>query len=107
MTSMAISAWHNMASKGTRGKKKLDNADDPQTPEAQDDCSLRKEDFLNYAYEAEGWEKGMLSGMQTEHEDLQARLSRAGGALETFSQRDLRGLIRKAGRQFFDRNYET
>lgn len=105
MTGDAVSAWRGMAAKGTRGKKKLDNVRDPQTPDEEDDCAVRKEDFLNYAYEAEGWEAGMLEGMKAEHEALKERLIKAGGPLAQFAERSLRGALRTAGKGHFDRNY--
>ena len=105
MTTAAVSAWRSMAAKGTRGKKKLDNTFAPITPEPEDDCDLRKEDFLNYAYESEGWEKDMLEGMKAEHEALKKRLTSAGGTLGNFAEREIRVFIRTAGRKFFDDEY--
>lgn len=74
MTSDAVSAWKGMADKGTRGKKKLDNVTEPETPEPEDDCKVRPEEFLNYAYEAEGWEQEILRSLQDEHERLAKRI---------------------------------
>ncbi len=78
MTNAAFSAWRNMSAKGTRGKKKLDNVNAPSTPEPVDDCAVLKDDFLNYAYEAEGWEMGVLETMSDNHEAVIARVTKNG-----------------------------
>lgn len=105
MTPKAIGAWKGMAEKGTRRKKKLDNVWNPQTPEEEDDCALREEEFLNYAYEAEGGEEEMLEEMKAEHNALKARLMKAVGPLARFAERSLRGALRAAGRTFFDNEH--
>ena len=101
MTIDAISAWKNMSSKSQRNKLPLDPVDNPKTPNPDDDCKTRKEDFLNYAYEAEGWEKSMLDGMTTEHNDFMSRLSKAGIDLKSFEN-----LIRSIGFKSFQSKYE-
>lgn len=78
MTAQSISAWRNMATKSSRGRKKLDNIAAPATPEPEDDCDIRPEEFLNYAYESEGWEGETLRSLQTEHERLVKRLTSDG-----------------------------
>lgn len=78
MTPVAISAWRNMSSKGSHHKKKLDNVSEPATPEPDDDCILRPEEFLNYAYEAQGWEMGALETMNDNHEAVIGRVTKSG-----------------------------
>jgi len=78
MTDAALSAWRNMSAKGKRNKKKLDDVNAPSTPEPVDDCKVLKDDFLNYAYEAEGWEMGVLETMHDNHEAVIARATKGG-----------------------------
>ena len=78
MTSDALSAWKRMAAKADRGKKELDDVNEPATPDPYDDCELRPEEFLNHAYEAQGWEKVELRSMQEEHERLMKTLTATG-----------------------------
>lgn len=103
MTPKAKSAWRGMAAKGTRGRKKLDNVYDPVTPEPEDDCFLRDEDDLDYAYEATEDDKKMLEKMVAEHEALRSELIRRGGALAEYVESDLRIALRAAGLDFFDK----
>ena len=70
MSQSALKAWKNMSDKQTRGKRPLDNVRSPKTPGLEDDCEFRKEEYLNYAYESEGWEKGMLDGLRSAHENF-------------------------------------
>jgi len=102
MTSQAVAAWRNMAAKGTRGKKKLDDINPPhETPEPEDDCVLRPEGFLNYAYEAEGWEMGTLETMRDEHESLVARVTKDG----VLSRDEVEKALTKAGLSYFQARY--
>lgn len=103
MTAPAISAWRNMSAKGGRGRKKLDNIAAPATPEREDDCAMRPEEFLNYAYESEGWEGETLRTLQDEHERLVKRLT-SGGDL---SQTNIELSIAAAGFAFFQTKYRS
>lgn len=103
MTSLSISAWRKMSAKGSRGRKKLDNINDPVTPETEDDCDLRPEEFLNYAYESEGWENETLSSLQAEHERLIKRLT-SGGDL---SRPNIESAIASAGFAYFQTRYKA
>lgn len=103
MTADAVSAWGNMSAKSSRGKKKLDDVTDPKTPEPEDDCALRPEEFLNYAYESEGWERGVLSSMQAEHEQLVKRLTTGGD----ISRGDVERSLMTAGHEFFQKQLDA
>lgn len=104
MTPQAVSAWSGMARKGGRGKKKLDDVDPPHaTPGTEDDCKLRPEEFLNYAYESEGWEAGTLQGMVAEHERLIKSVTRGGDA----SRADVERALSSAGFAYFQARYRA
>ena len=103
MTSDAISAWRGMAAKEDRGKKKLDNINDPQTPPTEDDCDLRPEEFLNYAYEAKGGEEATLQSMRDEHERLVKRLTSDG----KLSRLIIELAISSAGFAYFQTRYKA
>ena len=103
MTPVAVDAWKRMAAKGGRGRRQLDNISDPQTPPTDDDCELRPEEFLNYAYELEGWEKETLRSLQSEHERLVKRLT-ADGKLERLG---IELAILSAGFAFFQTKYKA
>ena len=104
MTSDAVSAWKRMSTKGTRGRKKLDNVFPPHaTPETEDDCLLLPDEFLNYAYESEGWEKETLQSLQVEHERLVKRLT-TGGKL---SKLHIELAISSAGFAYFQTQYKA
>jgi hypothetical protein len=100
MTSDAVSAWKGMAGKGTRGKKKLDNVAEPETPEPEDDCKVRPEEFLNYAYKAEGWEQETLRSLQDEHERLAKRVCQGDLTRSIFESS-----ITSAGFSYFSTRY--
>jgi hypothetical protein len=99
MSKDALSAWKNMSIKGTRDRKKLDDFEDPKTPSPEDDCALRKEEYLNYAYDSEGWEKDMLNSMVARHESLVERLS------EEMKREDFEYVIFSAGNMYFNKMY--
>ena len=103
MTAQSISAWRSMAAKSGRGRKKLDNIADPQTPEPEDDCDIRPEEFLNYAYESEGWEGETLRSLRAEHERLVKRLT-SGGDL---SRLLIELAISSAGFAYFQTRYKA
>ena len=95
MSQSALKAWKNMSDKQTRGKRPLDNVRSPKTPGPEDDCEFRKEEYLNYAYESEGWEKGMLNGLRRAHENfVQNEVS--------ISKKDFEEFIYLAGITLFD-----
>ena len=102
MTPDAVSAWKRMVAKRDRGKKKLDDIHPPhQTPEPEDDCVLRPEDFLNYAYESQGWEEGELRLMQGEHDRLVSSVTKDG----TLSRDEVENALAKAGLSYFQARY--
>ena len=104
MTTASISAWRRMAAKNDRGKKELDSLYPPhRTPSTEDDCELRPEEFLNYAYEAKGGEAALLQSMQDEHERLVKRLT-SGGDL---SRLHIELAISSAGFAYFQAQYRT
>lgn len=93
--------WWRKAPGAGRGMLPLDDVDDPRTPEPDDDCALREEDYLNYAYEAMGDEKEVLGAMKERHEALKADLIAAGGALGEYGERRLRNDLLTMGRKYF------
>ena len=97
MSPEALGAWKNMADKGTRSRKPLDNVKNPRTEDPSDDCTWRKEEYLNYAYESEGWEKGMLSSLRAAHKNFVITLD--------VPQKDFENVITIAGGLFFDYSY--
>jgi hypothetical protein len=103
MTTQSISAWRKMAMGSSRGRKKLDNIVDPQTPEPEDDCDVRPEEFLNYAYAAEGWEGEKLRSLQAEHERLVKRLTSDG----KLSRLPIELAISSAGFAYFQARYRA
>lgn len=76
----AKAAWARVASKGDRYALPLDDIDDPQTSDPQDDCKLyrgkskntdpKDNPALQNAYQAQGWEKGMLNYLTAAHESF-------------------------------------
>lgn len=103
MTNVAVSAWRNMSAKGTRGKKKLDNVTEPETPDPADDCVVLKDDFLNYAYEAQGWEMGVLETMNDNHEAVIARVTKGG----ILSRDEVEKVLNEAGLSYWRTRYRA
>ena len=104
MTSQAVAAWRNMSAKGIRGKKKLDDINPPHsTPEPEDDCILRPEEFLNYAYESEGWEPAALQAMRREHENLIARVT----SNDVLTRDEVEKALTRAGLSYFQSRYKA
>lgn len=81
----AVARWEKQSG---RKMKALDNHKHPpkgtdpfhdkhHTEDPSDDCRMNKDgfDFLNYSYEAQGGEKGMLKSMVTRHEEAMAGVS--------------------------------
>lgn len=109
MTPKAIDAWGNMSSKNKRKALRLDDymhRHDPEDPndyhtdDPADDCELRKEDYLNFAYESDGSEAGLYNGfVNTHNQEISDLKSSYGGhpLLEDFEN-----LITQAGWDFFD-----
>jgi len=66
----ATLAWKNAAAKG-RARHKFDDWKLKETPPLEDDCKMHTDpdkEHLNYAYEAEGWEKGLLKYLSAQHD---------------------------------------
>ena len=97
MTPKAVDAWRAMSAKGERGRRRLDDIDAPKTRDPRDDCTLRREEFLNYAYEETGEEDDMLLSMQGEHERLMDRVTRGGDV----TRGELEAAIAAAGFSYF------
>ena len=71
MTKQAISAWKGLSNKNSRERKPLDNPPpNNKTDEKIDDCDMREEDFLNYAYAEEGYERSMYETMKKNHQEF-------------------------------------
>lgn len=94
----AKAAWARVASKGDRYALPLDDIDNPQTPDPQDDCKLyrgkskstdpKENPYLQNAYQAQGWEQGMLKYLTAAHEsfmeDLKKENPKLPNALERY-----------------------
>ena len=81
----AVGGWKKQSN---RNMKALDNHkhppdgtdpfhDEHHTEDPSDDCRMNKDgiDFLNYSYEAQGWEAGVLDSMVTRHEETMTGVS--------------------------------
>lgn len=88
----AVAGWKKQTG---RTMKALDNHKHPpkgtdpfhdahHTEDPTDDCRMNKDgiDFLNYSYEAQGWEKGMLDSMVARHEETMVQVSSPEGVEE-------------------------
>lgn len=89
---------------GKRGDVKkvpLDNADDPKTPEPDDDCPFvdDKSDVLNYSYDGPG-QAGAKSQLMQRHEDVVAQFADAG-----MKRQSLEGMLMNMGDALFDSKY--
>lgn len=67
----ARKAWAKAAA-SSRRRKPFDDVMNPKTPEREDDCIVHDyprtpENPLNNAYEAEGWEAGLLQSLRSQH----------------------------------------
>ena len=77
VSAQAQTAWKKAADKG-RKRHKFDDKFEPKTPPREDDCIVHEFDHkehLNYAYEAEGWERGMLQYLTAQHDAAMRELS--------------------------------
>lgn len=76
----ATTAWKSVANKG-RKRQPFDDWKLKNTPPTNDDCKLHSDpekEHLNYAYEAEGWEKGLLKYLEAQHDAVMEELSDIG-----------------------------
>ena len=100
----ARAAWKKVADSG-RKRHKFDDRLKPKTPPIEDDCSTfvdAHKEHLNYAYEAEGWEKGMLKYLEAQHEATMQELSDIPNV-----RAEVTDLIRTvSSNQFWSRHYE-
>ena len=103
MTDDAVSAWRRMAVKSTRNRKKLDDIFAPQTPEPEDDCTLLADEFLNYAYESEGWEMETFNSLKSEHERLVKRLTSGADV----SREAIERCLLAGGHAYFQKQYNA
>jgi hypothetical protein len=74
VTKSARESWQGVFN-GKRPRLKLDDKEHKHelpgnkyhTDDPSDDCKLQNADFLNYAYESEGWEKVMRAKLEDNH----------------------------------------
>lgn len=104
MSDSAIAAWKNMSVQGTRSRLELDNVKLPKeqrkTPDLpDDDCRFRDEDFLNYAYESEDWEKPMFETMVDNHKGLIAEIPNL--TYDDGGDESIRKLMAEARQRYF------
>ena len=94
--------WQFYGSKrGDVKKVPLDNADDPKTPEPDDDCPFvdDKSDVLNYSYDGPG-QASAKSQLMQRHEDVVAQFADAG-----MKRQSLEGMLMNMGDALFDSKY--
>jgi hypothetical protein len=95
--------WQFYGSKrGDVKKVPFDNADDPKTPQEDDDCAFvdDKDDVLNYSYDGPG-QASAKSQLMQRHEDVVAQFEEAGG----MKRQSLEGLLMNLGDTLFDTKY--
>jgi hypothetical protein len=99
----ATASWRNVAEKG-RKRHKFDDWKLKVTPPTDDDCKVHNDpekEHLNYAYEAEGWEKGLLRYLEAQHEATMEELSDIPNA-----RREVEGLIASVAiGEFWQKHY--
>lgn len=94
--------WQFYGSKrGDVKKVPFDDADDPKTPEPDDDCPIvdDKSDVLNYSYDGPG-QAGAKSQLMQRHEDVVAQFADAG-----MKRQSLEGMLMNMGDALFDSKY--
>jgi len=111
----AYGGW--MKQKGKRNAIELDDIDLPperqKTPDdPSDDCVLHNNDDgdcgnrdtspLNYAYEALGWEKGMLKALKEEHEAMALQLYKF-----DIERSEIERALSEASFEFFRSSYDA
>lgn len=117
VSAKAYKAWSGLQKSGRRSIP-LDDAeeDDPKkkkTPtDVSDDCNVHKigdkdcggrdPAALNYAYESEGWEKGMLEKMESSHKMFMKVLTKMGLDEETIYKN-----LKESGMKLFSAQYLT
>jgi hypothetical protein len=105
VSSSAKTGWKKAYDSG-RKKKALDSKKPPhKTPDdPSDDCILYNEkglEFLDYTYEAEGWEEGLLNTLISEHESNISELIRVSG----MERKELERNLENYGMEFFGSKY--
>lgn len=82
-------------------KKPFDDADDPKTPDDDDDCSLVNDpnDVLNYSYDGAG-NTGAKSQLMQRHEEAVAQF-----AEHDMPKKFIEGMLGQLGDSFFDKKY--
>ncbi len=108
----AQSAWTKVF-RGGRERKRFDdiyhvhnNVDDYHTDEPEDDCKIyrgkgKDAKYLNYSYESEGWEQGVLSQLRANHEETMSKVKQFAPDL------DVEHLLNRAGGSFFSKHYKS
>lgn len=95
--------WQFYGSKrGDVKKVPFDNADDPKTPEEDDDCPFvdDKDDVLNYSYDGPG-QAGAKSQLMQRHEDVAAQVAEKLGV----KKQALENILMNMGDTLFDTKY--
>lgn len=98
----AAKLWQFYSTKrGDVEKKPFDDADDPKTPEEDDDCALVKDpnDVLNYSYDGAG-NSGAKSQLMQAHESACEQF-----ASEDMPRKFIEGMLSQMGDAFFDKKY--
>jgi hypothetical protein len=111
VSSDAQNAWTKVFG-GSRERKPFDDidhihndADDYHTDDPADDCTVwraKGTKYLNYSYESEGWERGILSQLRASHEETMSKVKQL--ALDSgYIERILEG----SGSSFFAKHYKS
>jgi hypothetical protein len=111
----AEAAWEKVSA-SSRKRKRLDDqrhqhdrvGNEYHTDDPSDDCKVlldfqgKDRQFLNYSYESEGWEKGLLSQLQANHESVISALNP-----EILEVSELEKFLAYSSQKFFEKHYFT
>lgn len=105
LSAAAKASWARVAASGAREALPLDDISLPReqrrTPDFDgDDCSMyrgksrgsapEKNPYLQYAYKAQGWERGMMNFLTAAHDDFKKELARIDSKLPGILEKYLR-----------------
>ena len=111
VSTKAQDAWKKVFG-GSREREPFDDInhrhkgpDDYHTADPADDCTIYKAagtKYLNYSYESEGWEKGILSQLRANHEKTMSKLKEF-----AFDSDYIERTLVYAGSSFFSEHYSS
>jgi hypothetical protein len=108
----AQSAWKKVFG-GSRGRKRFDDVkhqhSNPEnkyhTDDPGDDCKIYRAangEYLNYSYESEGWEHGVLSQLQANHKETMSKIRKIAPDLD-----NIEDFLNDAKYDFFLKHYKS